>query len=170
MGGSGSGKTTFTARIAERRGVPHTELDAVHWLPNWTMPELDEYRQRVSAIVAADAWVLDGNYGKVRDVVWLRADTVVFLDYPLWLSFGRLLWRTVTRSFMGTELWAGNRESIRRALLDRDSILLYALSTYRRRRRSLFAARENSDFEHIQFIFFRWPRQAERWLATLKPL
>ena len=35
---------------------------------------------------------------------------------------------------------------------------------------NLFAARANPDYGHIQFIVFRWPRQAEGWLATLKPL
>ena len=69
IGVTGSGKTTFAASLAARLRVPHVELDALHWEPNWTMAELDVFRRRVARQVSADGWVIDGNYAKVRDLV-----------------------------------------------------------------------------------------------------
>ena len=35
-GPSGSGKTTFAARLGRLLDIPHTEMDSLHWGPNWT--------------------------------------------------------------------------------------------------------------------------------------
>ena len=65
-------------------------------------------------MAASDGWVIDGGYrGKLGDLVWERADTVVWLDQPLPLIMGRLLRRTHGRIRRDEELWSGNRESWR---------------------------------------------------------
>jgi hypothetical protein len=46
----------------------------------------------------------------VRDLVWARADTVVWLDLPRRLAMRRLIWRTLRRAVTRAELWNGNRE------------------------------------------------------------
>jgi adenylate kinase family enzyme len=108
VGTTGSGKTTLAAAIAARLGIPHIELDALHWEANWTEAPTDVLRDRITRALSGAAWVVDGNYGKVRDLFWSRADTVVWLDYSLpvilWQLAGRTLKRVVTRE----ELWSGN--------------------------------------------------------------
>lgn len=52
-----------------------------------------------------------GNYGRVRDLLWPRADTIVWLDYAFPLVLGRLTARTVRRAVTGEILWNGNRET-----------------------------------------------------------
>ena len=99
VGTTGSGKTTVARRISERLSVPHVELDALHWGPDWTPAPLQVFRERTVRALDGDAWVSDGNYGKVRDIVWRRADTVVWLDYALVVILGRLTWRTLRRIF-----------------------------------------------------------------------
>jgi hypothetical protein len=42
----------------------------------------NEFRRIIAARAATGGWVIDGNYGRVRDLVWARADTVVWLDLP----------------------------------------------------------------------------------------
>ncbi len=97
VGNSGSGKTTLAAQIAAGLGVPHLELDAVFHQPGWTELPLEEFRAKVGEVVATERWVVDGNYTAVQDLVWARADTVVWLDYPRLLVMRQIVGRTLRR-------------------------------------------------------------------------
>ena len=99
-------------RIAEALGFPHVELDALHWEPGWEEAPVEVFRERVSEVTRGSPWVVDGNYGKVRDIVWGRADTVVWLDYGFPRIFLRLLWRTLRRVVLRERLWNDNREDL----------------------------------------------------------
>ena len=166
VGTTGSGKTTLARTLAERLKRPHVELDALHWEPNWQVAPLEVFRARVVEALDRPQWIVDGNYGKVRDLVWARADTIVWLDYPLRVILGRLFRRTARRVVTGEELWNGNREELRSAL-SRDSIILWALTTYRRRRREYPHLLGRSQNAHLATIRLRSPREADRWLAHL---
>jgi adenylate kinase family enzyme len=133
---SGSGGTTVGRELAARLGVPFHELDALFWKPGWTEPEPDEFRAKVAAVVATDAWVIDGSYQSwLGQSVLERADVVVWLDLPVRSWLPRLVVRTFRRAITGESLWGTNRETIRGALFSRDSLLLYTARHFRRRRR-----------------------------------
>jgi adenylate kinase family enzyme len=137
---SGNGKTTTGRALAERLGVPFVELDALHHGPNWSEPTDDDFRARVQPIVESDAWVIDGTYrNKLGDLVLDHADVVVWLDLPLRVWLPRLVRRTVRRVVRKEVLWAGNRERWRDALHPRNSVVVYALRGYRKRRRTYAA-------------------------------
>jgi adenylate kinase family enzyme len=106
VGSTGSGKTTLARELSARLGHAHVELDGLFWEANWKMADLDAFRARVASAVAADRWIVDGNYRSAGalDLVWARADTVVWLDYPLPLIVSRLLRRIVARIRDGAEL------------------------------------------------------------------
>lgn len=169
VGTSGSGKTTVAQLLAARLGVPHVELDALYWEPGWTGSPPEAFRRRVSEALNGEAWVVDGNYSRVRDIIWGRADTVVWLDFPLAVIMGRLLWRTLSRIVTCEELWHGNRESARMTFCSRESILLWALTTYRRRRREYPALFAQPEHAHLRIIHLRSPRATRAWLAALSP-
>jgi len=167
VGTCGSGKTTVGREIAARLGIPFLELDALAWLPEWVSRPTEELRSLVEERTRDPAWVVDGNRGVVRDLVWTRADTVVWLDYPFRRVFTQLLRRTILRVVCREELWNGNRESWRTSFFSRDSILLWAIRTHRRRKREypeLLARPENA---HLTVIRLRSPAETRRWLATL---
>jgi adenylate kinase family enzyme len=47
VGTSGSGKTTVSANLAAESGLEHIELDALHWLEDWTERPPKEFRTLV---------------------------------------------------------------------------------------------------------------------------
>jgi hypothetical protein len=122
----------------------------------------------VAAAVTGPAWVCDGNYSPVRDLVWGRADALVWLDYPMGLVFRRVLWRTLRRSLSREPLWAGNRESLAMSFLSRDSILLWVLTTWRRRRREYPRLLARPEYRHLRVWRFRSPGRAAAWLEALR--
>lgn len=167
VGTTGSGKTMLAHHLAQRLGVPHIELDALHWGPNWSEAPREVFRERVAAALAGDAWVVDGNYGKVRDIVWSRAETIVWLDFPLSLILWRLLVRTVRRVFTREELWSGNRERIRTAFFSRESLFVWALQTYWRRKRDYPELLRHTEYNHLTLVHLTSPSQARRWFEGL---
>lgn len=143
------------------------ELDALNWGPSWTPVPRDVLRERVRQAIAGERWVVDGNYSAVRDLVWPRADTVVWLDFPLHVVLARLLRRTARRALLREELWAGNREDLVRGFLSRDSILVWALRTFWRRRRAYPQLFLRDEYRHLVVVCLRTPRQAEAWLRAV---
>jgi len=167
VGTGGSGKTTLATRLGETLGVLHVELDELHWGPDWAPAPLDAFRERTSEALAGLAWVVDGNYSKVRDIIWSRADTVVWLDYPLPIVMARLTYRTLKRAITRKELWAGNRERFWMHLFSRDSFFLYVLRDYGRRQREYPELLAQPEHAHIGVIRFHRPRAARNWLDSL---
>ncbi|MHC4470117.1 MAG: P-loop NTPase family protein [Planctomycetota bacterium] len=167
IGTSCSGKTVFAARLAGVLGYPHVELDAIHWGPGWTEPTTEAFRAAVAEAVAGDRWVVDGNYGRVRDLVWPRAGTIFWLNFGFPLVFRRALLRTIRRVARRERLFGGNVETFRTAFLDRDGIPWWVIRTYGRRRRAyrkLLGADEN---RHLEVVEFRQPYEADAFFRSL---
>jgi adenylate kinase family enzyme len=166
LGTCGSGKTSLARRLAERLHRPHHELDSLTWGPNWTLRPREQVREEAALLAREEAWIVDGNYSDLRDIWWPRAQAAVWLDYSLPVVLCRLLTRTARRIIRREELWSGNRESVRLAL-SRDSIILWALRTYRRRRRQI-PARVSEEYPHIALYRLATPAEAESWLSAGK--
>ncbi len=167
VGTSGSGKTTLARQLYQRLALTHIELDALHWLPGWQEAPLELLRSRVQGAVASGSWTIDGNYSKVRDLVLSRADTLIWLDYSLAMIMGRVVRRTLKRTLTREKLWGGNREGLRQAFLSRDSIIWWALTTYKRRRSDYLKMLASPAYAHLTILHFHSPRQTRRWLEKL---
>ena len=167
VGTSGSGKTTVARAIATRLGLPHIEMDALFWKPNWGETPDSELFPRVDEKTNLPGWVLDGNYSRVRDIVWPKADTIVWLDYSFARVFSQLLWRTIHRAVTREPMWGGCRESFRISLFSRHSILVWCLRTYWKRRRNYPEILARPEHAHLRIIRLRNRRQTARWLAGL---
>lgn len=161
VGNSGSGKTTVAARLAAALGVPHLELDSVFHQPGWQPLETGEFRRVVSEFAASPGWVVDGNYDKVRDIVWDLADTVVWIDPPRHTVMRRLIARTFRRMVTGAELWNGNRERFRYLLNREESILIWAWTSHHKYRSRYLSAQADPRNAHLEFIRVTTPDQAE---------
>lgn len=80
VGTTGSGKSKLAYELARRWQIPHVELDFLYWGPNWTGCNDEEMRGRTMLATQGDAWVVDRNYGSIRDLTWPQAEAVVWLD------------------------------------------------------------------------------------------
>lgn len=167
IGTSCSGKTTLARRLAGHLGYPHLELDAFHWGPDWTGNPREQVRETIDRQTRQPAWVSCGNYAFLRDIIWQRADTIVWLNYPFSLVARRALRRTFGRALRREELWSGNRESLRKALLSRDSILWWVVKTWRRNRRTIPEALAQPQFAHLELIELTRPQQADHLLTRV---
>ncbi len=158
----------LAGELARRLGVSHVELDALHWDPGWAAAPREVFRERADAALPVDdRWVVDGNYGAVRDISWGRADTLLWLDYPLALVFWRLARRTLWRSAARIELYNGNRENLWEHLFTRQSLFLWLLRTHGRRRREYPATLARPEYAHLRVERFRHPMDAQAWLDGL---
>lgn len=169
IGTSCSGKTTFAHRLAEIIDAPWYELDRLHWLPDWEPRPLDEFRRLVAENASQDRWVIDGNYGdKVRDIVWTRATNIVWLNYSFSITFSRALRRTIKRLWTQEILFSGNQESWQTQFFKRDSILLWVITSYGRRRREYPEILKKPMYAHLKVFDFRHPAEAVEFLALKK--
>jgi adenylate kinase family enzyme len=166
VGTSGVGKSTFAASLALLLECPFLELDSVYHQADWAPLESPVFRSRVSAVVAGERWVIDGNYSKVRDIVWARADTVVWLDLPRRVVMRRLVGRTLRRVAGRAELWNGNRERWRNLLTwDRqESVISWGWHTYGSNRARYAAAAADPANEHLSFVRLTSARAVRQFL------
>jgi len=165
VGTSGSGKSTFARRIADKLNVPYVEIDALYWKPNWTTSPDEEFFPRLEAALCSDHWVLDGNYDRTRSIKWKRVQTVIYLDLPFYIVLYRIIRRSVVRGLKREELWAGNRESVWKHFFTRDSMILWTISSFhqiRERYTKAFALPENS---HIRFVRLRSRKETEDFIT-----
>lgn len=169
LGRTGSGKTTLARELAAAIGVPHVELDALYFGPDFSTAPLPLLRERTIAALAGGRWVADGNKSAVRDLVWPRADTIVWLDYPLVVSLWRLgrraLWRTSVLKAQSAK--TGGKGSLPRQMISAGRGVLKALRSHRGQHRTypkMFAESKNS---HLAVVRLRSPRATRRWLTRV---
>jgi adenylate kinase family enzyme len=164
IGTTGSGKSTVAERLSAQTGLRIIELDALYWGRDWQGVPVDLFRHRVERETRDGGWIVVGNYGQVRDLVWPAADTLVWLDLPLSLVMWRLVRRTIRRAATKEELWGtGNRESFVNAFFSRQSILLWALKTHRRNR-DRYSKDCAAQAEKMQVVRLTSHREVERFL------
>lgn len=93
IGPCGAGKSTLSMELGRRLDLPVHHMDQLNWRPGWIESGKDELRAQLDTIVTGHRWLIDGNYGGTMEPRLARADTVVYLDYPIHLCLRRLLSR-----------------------------------------------------------------------------
>ena len=166
---SGVGKTTLARQLAERLGLPYVEMDALYHGPGW-QPRA-EFTDDVARFAATPEWVTDSHgYRVVRDLLWSRADTVVWLDYPRRIVMWRVITRTWRRRRRREPLFNGNVEGpLWTFFTDRDHIVRWAWTQHHHRREDMARRRNDPAYRHLTVVHLRHPREAARWLAAVAP-
>jgi adenylate kinase family enzyme len=148
-------------------GARHIELDALFHQQGWTPLDDDIFLARVRKATGAPAWVVDGNYSVVRDVIWQRADTVVWFDLPYAVVMARIVRRTLRRAVTRQELWNGNREpwSNLFSWKPEKSIIAWAGTRHKVYRQRYGSAEHDRRWADLDFVRLRSQRQVHAFLA-----
>jgi adenylate kinase family enzyme len=159
LGNTSTGKSTLGARLARALDVPFVELDALNWKPGWvglnaTNPV--ELERRIQEATAGAGWVVAGSYLTfAQRVFWLQIQTVLWLDLPLPLLVGRVLRRSWRRWRTKELLWGTNYERFWPQLMvwrKEESLVWWAVTQQRRKRRSMLAYMADPRWVHIRFV------------------
>ena len=177
VGNSGSGKTTLADEVAERLGVPHVELDSHFHLAGWKPAPPEQFTATVrtaldAADAASDGWVVCGNYPAVRTSIWVRADTIVWLDLARPIVMWRVTSRSLVRVVRNTHLWNGNHESAANLLALHDperSIVRWAWDGVEGYRRLYVPAMASTTWADVRWYRLRSPRAVAEWLEAVRP-
>lgn len=144
--------------------IPHTEIDSLFHGPNWE-PRAD-FADDVDRLSSAPAWITEWQYSAVRRLLAGRADTLIWLDFPVPVSMGRLIWRTVRRRLRREELWNGNQEPpLRTMFSEQDHIIRWGWRT-RHKLRDLVPTLEDK-FPGLCVVRLSSPAEVEQWLGIL---
>lgn len=164
-GVTGSGKSSAAHAYAAASGLPEVSADDdIGWLPGWQQRSVEQQREIATDVAARDSWVLDSAYGVWRDIVVPRAELLVAMDYPRWLSLGRLIRRSVRRVVTRQPVCNGNVETLAR-LFAKDSIFYWHFNSFARKKRVFRAWQADPDMPPV--LVFRKPRELDNWLTQV---
>ncbi|KOT90391.1 adenylate kinase [Streptomyces sp. NRRL F-5755] len=159
----GTGKSTLARSLSARTGIPAISLDAILFSPGGPLP-LEEFRAEAGRVTAGRSWIVEGNYSKLADVVWHRADTLVWLDYCLPVIAWRITARFL-RQAAGREA-NPNRLTFRRTFTARTSVLRNAVRKYRKNRPRYTRQTAEASAHGVLVLRLRSPRQTRCWLHS----
>ena len=168
IGPSGSGKTTLGRWLERELGLPFTDLDDLHWQPGWREAPLPAFRCAVDDVTRRPRWVLAGNYAPARDLIWPRADAIVWLDLPLATVLRRSALRALRHWWTRERICNGNRQTLAQIIIGRDALLPYTLHTFHARRREwpqLLTAQSAASGVAIYRLLS--PRDIDAWQRAL---
>jgi adenylate kinase family enzyme len=169
VGVTSSGKSTLAEKLAKRFDLNYIELDALNWEPNWQTAPLEVFRARVEKATQSEKWIVAGNYHVVRNLLWPKAEVVIWLDYPLLTVLWQLTRRTLTRWWTRELLWDTNREPFfaHFKLWSTDSLYHWLFKTYWRRKREYPMLLSLPEHQHLKLIRFTHPHETAEWLKSL---
>jgi len=171
LGITGSGKSTLARALSDFYGFNCVELDNLFWKPDWERSSDEEFAEKVElSLTKSDSWIVDGNYTRVGStLIWQRADTFIWLDYPLRINFWRL-WKRIWKRFLTQEpMWdAGNKETLWKHFLTTDSLFVWAWQSYPKKKKQYNDLFKSSEFANHCKIHLRSPQETNQWFENIK--
>uniref|UniRef100_A6VSE2 Adenylate kinase n=1 Tax=Marinomonas sp. (strain MWYL1) TaxID=400668 RepID=A6VSE2_MARMS len=170
IGTTGSGKSTFSQRLATKINAPYIQMDQIFGKKNWQESQDSEFFQRIEEILSESTWVLDGNYSRTNVIKWRDADTIIWIDYSFCRTFFQLFKRTIKRIISGEELWpeTGNRESFAKSFLSKKSIFIWFFKNYSHNKKGYSKLMYSSKIKHINVIRLCSPKEADLFLKNIE--
>ena len=166
VGVTGAGKSTLARAVGERLGVPYHEMDALYFSgPDWTVNE--GLTDDVLRLTSEPRWIIDSiGSPEVRDLLWEKADTVLWLDYARRVIMPRVLRRSLRRTVTRESVFGGNRETWA-GWLSREHPVWWAWSQHTSRRSEIERRISDPRFAPLTAHRFSRPDDTTAWLANL---
>lgn len=95
VGQPGAGKSWLARALGERTGLPVQHIDLIHWQPGWQERPKTEKLILIHQAEMCDSWIIEGGLSATYKHRLSRADTLIILDFPLWLRAWRVFVRTL---------------------------------------------------------------------------
>jgi adenylate kinase family enzyme len=102
IGNAGGGKSTMCRALSSGHSLPYYAIDKIQWRPNWVPTPEPEFTQAHEALLSKERWLIDG-YGSWSSVERRisMADTIVFVDHPIWVHYWWATKRQIKSLFYG---------------------------------------------------------------------
>jgi adenylate kinase family enzyme len=169
IGTTGSGKSSFSKRLANVMDAQYIHMDQLFWKPDWVESTDVEFFPKLEQALSQSSWVLDGNYSRTNPIKWAHADTIIWIDYAYSRTFFQLLKRTIVRATSKRELWVGtgNKESLVKSFMSKKSILLWFFKNYRKNKTRYSELMRSPTLQNVSFIRLQSPKQVNQFLKSL---
>ena len=117
FGNAGGGKSTLSRRLSEITDLPLYVLDKLKYQPGGIEVPEEDYQHLHQQILASEQWIVDG-FGSM-ETLWPRldaADSLVFVDLPIYLHFWWVTKRFITGYFHPPQGWPENSPILKSSL------------------------------------------------------
>jgi adenylate kinase family enzyme len=117
FGNAGGGKSTLSKRLSEITGLPLYVLDKIQYQSGGIEVPQEDFKRTHEKILVTDRWIIDG-FG-CMETLWARlneADTLIFVDLPLYVHFWWVTKRLLTARFKPPEGWPENSPILKSSL------------------------------------------------------
>jgi adenylate kinase family enzyme len=120
VGVSASGKSTFTRKLAAATQLPPIFVDTIFWKPGWTYIGDEAAAKELDMVSQADKWIIEGYVvPEIKEVLFKRADTIIFLEYSSFLTVFRYIKRWFQHRKDPRPELNGNTERLRSKMIKR---------------------------------------------------
>ena len=162
IGCCGAGKSYLSMQLSEKLDIPVYHLDKMFWDTNWVEQDNTVFLAEQKETVRGERWIIDGNYTSSMAIRLDRADTVIFLDFPTYLSLYGIFRRYLKyRNSTRPDMTEGNPEKI-------DFEFFWFVFTFRmKKRKRILNVLKNYSASTEQYIF-KNRKQVERFFQAIQ--
>jgi adenylate kinase family enzyme len=159
---AGVGKSTFARELGKRLDLPVYHMDSLYWKAGWIESEPEEFAARQREIVKKDKWIIEGNYNNTFSIRAEQADTIIYLELPLYVCLYRVIKRWLTNlGKTRPDMPQGCTEKMEW------SFIKFILTTYYPRKRKM-VERLQAHSQNRTIITLRNKRDISSYLKSLK--
>lgn len=164
FGNAGGGKSTLSQKLSSIIGSPLHVLDKIQYRSHGVAVPAAEYQRIHAQILATDRWIIDG-FG-CMETLWPRldaADSLVFVDLPLYLHFWWVTKRMLTGGFDPPVGWPEHSPILKSSIDSYRALWLCDRYLAPKYREYIEKAKSSKDVYHLMT-----PLQIEQFLRSIQ--